>query len=139
MTNDPTPAPAIFADPIPGPTTLDIETFTYDERRTVFPAITHALDICGCWLLDRRPMSFTQIEFRFELQLHSVVDLYAALIAAGLELTRESHEEFTMLCTLRKHKDSPSSLPGVVTVRLAVNFLEDGSPHPALSPGTTHS
>jgi hypothetical protein len=139
MTNQPQPAPIVFAEPQPGPTTLNIETFSYEERGVIFPAITHALDTCGCWLQDRRPLSFTQIEFHFELHLGSVVDLYAALIAAGLELTRASHEEFTMLCTLRKHKDSAISLPGVVTVRLEVSFIEEGSAQPALSPGTTHS
>jgi hypothetical protein len=115
---------------------MDIETYSYAERRVIFPAITEALEFCGCWLLDRRPLSFTQVEFRFELPLRTVVELYAALIAAGLELTRTSHEELITLCTLRQHQDYPSCLPGVITVRLEVSFLEDGSTNPDMSFGT---
>jgi hypothetical protein len=122
-------------DPLPAVSTLDIETFSYEERRVIFPAVTQALEICGCWLLDRRPLSFTQVEFYFELQLRSVVDLYAALIAAGLELTRASHEHLTTLCTVRKHHDHPSALPGIVTVRLQIAFLEESVPTLAKSPG----
>jgi len=123
------------AEPVPGICTLDIETFSYEDRRIIFPAITEALELCGCWLLDRRPTSLTQVEFRFELQLRSVVDLYAALIAAGLELTRASHTDLTLLCTLRKHQDYPSSLAGVVAVQLAVSFLEDAGLPLAMSIG----
>ncbi len=128
------PLPSLFADPAPGAPTLDIQTYSYDERRSVFPAITHALDICGCWLLDRRPISFTQIEFYFELPIRASVELYAALLAAGLELSRSSHDDLTLLCLLRQHSNYPSSLPGIATVRLEVTFLEEGSVAP-----TTHA
>ena len=113
----PPPKPAL------GLSTLDIAAFSYEDPGTIYLAITEALDLCGCWLLDRRPTSLTQVEFSFELQLRSVVDLYAALIAAGLELTRASHNDLTVFCMLRKHQDN--SLAGVVTVQLVVNFFED--------------
>jgi hypothetical protein len=120
--------PPLIAEPRPGPTPLDIATFSYEDRRAIFPAVAEALELCGCWLLDRRQTSLTQVEFHFELQLRSVLDLYAALIAAGLELTRASHEHLTVLWTLRRHEDCPNGLSGVVTVCLLVNFLEDGDP-----------
>jgi hypothetical protein len=125
-------------DPLPA-ATLDIETFSYEERRVIFPAITRALELFGCWLLDRRPLSFTHVEFYFELQLRSVVDLYAALIAAGLELTRASHQHLTTLCTVRKHHGHPLALPGIVTVRLQINFLEDSEPILSKSSGASHA
>ena len=112
-------------EPAPGLNSLDIATFSYEERRVIYIAVNEALEMCGCWLLDRRPTSLTQVEFSFELQLRSVVDLYAALIAAGLELTRASHNDLTVFCTLRKHQDYPNSLAGVITVQLVVSFLED--------------
>jgi hypothetical protein len=119
------PLPPPPPQPASGLTSLAIETCSYEDRRVIYPAITEALELCGCWLLDRRPTSLTQVEFSFELQLRSVVDLYASLIAAGLELTRASHADLTFFCTLRKHQDYPNSLAGVVTVQLVVNFLED--------------
>jgi hypothetical protein len=136
MTNEHRPAPTIIVQPALGPSTLEIETFSYEERRVIFPALAEALDHCGCWLLDRRPLSFTQMEFYFEAPLRSVLDLYAAFIAAGLELTRTSHEDLTRLCILRKHQEHPDSFPGVITVRLEIAFLEDLKSSPSISPGT---
>jgi hypothetical protein len=135
MTNEHRPAPTSIAQPLFGASTIEIQTFSYEERRIIFPAITEALDLCGCWLLDRRPLSFTQMEFYFEVPLRSVVDLYAAIIAAGLELTRASHEDLTTLCILRQHQDHPSNLAGVATVRLEIAFIEDLNPSLGNSPG----
>lgn len=104
---------------------LEIATFSYEERRVILPAVLEALEHCGCWLLDRKPASFTQMEYSFELHAYAVVDLYAALIAAGLELTRSSHEDLTTHCAVRRHNVRPSSLPNLLSVRLLVNFVED--------------
>jgi hypothetical protein len=139
MPNELRPAPTIIAQPAPGPSSLEIDTFCYEERRVIFPAVTEALEYCGCWLLDRRPLSFTQMEFYFEAPLRSVLDLYAALIAAGLELTRASHEDLTRFCTLRQHQEHPGSLPGVITIRLEISFLEDLKSHPGISPGPANA
>jgi len=128
MYTDPQALPPLIAELTPGPTLLEIATFSYEDRRAIFPAVAEALELCGCWLLDRRQTSLSQVEFHFELQLRSVLDLYAALIAAGLELTRTSHQHLTVLWTLRRHEDCPNGLSGVVTVCLVVNFLEDGDP-----------
>ncbi len=125
MPNQLHPHPPPPFDPNFGPICLAINTFSYEERRVIFPAVAAALEICGCWLLDRRPLSFTQVEFCFDLPVCGIVDLYAGLIAAGLELTRESHKDLAVLCTLQKHGPNPSALPAVVTVTLRVRFLED--------------
>jgi hypothetical protein len=117
------PAPRIPSAVANSP--VEITTFSYEDRRVIFPAVTEALELCGCWLLQRHAISITQVEFHFEVHLRSVVDLYAALIAAGLELSRASHNDLTALCTLRQHPDSPKSLSGVVNVRLEISFLED--------------
>lgn len=131
--------PSLIPEPTAAPTLLEIATFSYEDRRAIFPAIAEALELCGCWLLDRRQTSLTQVEFHFELQLRSVVDLYAALIAAGLELTRTSHRDLTVLWTLRRHEDCPNGLSGVVTVCLTVNFLEDGDPIYGMTAGAARA
>jgi hypothetical protein len=133
------PLPSSLSEPKPDPTTLSIETFSYEDRRVIFPAVSEALELCGCWVLNRRPISLTQMEFRFELQLRSVVDLYAALISAGLELTRASHNDLTVLCVLRRHRDYPSSLAGVVTVQLVISFMEDVDLPTGMWVGSAHA
>lgn len=104
---------------------VEIATYSYEERRVILPAVLEALEHCGCWLMERKPTSFTQMEYSFELHAFAVVDLYAALIAAGLELTRSSHEDLTTLCAVRRHNVRPSTLPSLLSVRLLVNFMED--------------
>jgi hypothetical protein len=125
-------------DPLPGPGMLNIESFSYEDRRVIYPAVSEALDLCGCWLLSRRQTSLTQVEFHFELQLRWIVDLYASLVAAGLELTRASHHNLTVTCMVRKHQEQPSGLIGVMTALLVVNFLEDVC-LPVMSIGSAHA
>jgi len=108
-----------------GEVQLDVRSFTYDDRRDILTALGEAMNRCGCWLLERKALSTTQMEYRFEVQLHSAVDLYIALIECGLELTRASHLELTELCMLRKHNQSQCELRRVIHVRLEISFLED--------------
>jgi hypothetical protein len=104
---------------------LVLQTFCYDDRRTVLPALTEALGNCGCWVLERNAPSATQVALRFELQLRSALDLYSALMGSGLELTRAGHLGLTGLCTVRKHRRRHPSPFRVVEVRLEIKFLEE--------------
>lgn len=104
---------------------LDIQGFSYAERNGVLFGLTTSLDECGGWLLERRSLSATTLEFHMEIQLRSIVDLYAALIAAGLQLTRAGHLALAAACTCRKNHSRAAELGQVVSIRLEVSFLED--------------
>ncbi len=135
-------APLPHPVPPPVPALLALAAFSYEDRRDILPALSEAMALCGCWLLDRKPTSLTQMEFRFELQLHAIVELYAALIAAGLELTRGSHLELTALCTVSKHSGAPGGFGGlgsVVTVALEVTFLDEITLPAVMGTGTAHA
>ena len=108
---------------------LDIQGFSYEERHGLLPGLTSALADCGGWILDRRTLSSSTMEFRLEIQLRSVVDLYSSILASGLELTRAGHLGLTHLCTCRKNLAAPSDLGQVVTIRLEVSFIEDAALH----------
>jgi hypothetical protein len=112
---------------------LDIQAFTYQERAGVLPTLTHSFADCGGWVLDRKTLSAIAIEFRIELQLRSILDLYASLLTSGLELTRSSHIGLTELCTCRKHQHSTSDLGRIIALRLEISFLEDVTLHSLLS------
>ncbi len=127
MSSDLHPVTLAFSQPPHESPALELDCFSFDERRVLLPAISEAMTLCGCWLLDRRALSLTQIEFRFEFQLCSAVELYAALVAAGLQLTRASHLHLTSLCMVRKHGSPRPGLAGLVNVRLAVSFLDDAT------------
>jgi hypothetical protein len=114
---------------------LDIQGFTYEERHGLLPVLTTAFGNCGGWLLERKTLSPTNIEFRLEIQLRSILDLYASIIATGVELTRSGHEALTELCTRRNHLWIAVELGQVVAIRLEISFLDDVTLHSLLASG----
>lgn len=109
---------------------IDLQAFTYEERFGLLPALTSTVSLCGAWILDRKTISPTALEMRIEIQLRFIMELYAALIAAGVELTRDGHQALSDLCTCRKHLAGDSAQ--VVTIRLGLTFLEDMTLHSIL-------
>ena len=67
---------------------LSIQGFSYDERQGLLPTLISAFAECGGWVLDRKTLSARTLEIRLEIQLRSALDLYASIVASGLELTR---------------------------------------------------
>ncbi|WP_245632124.1 hypothetical protein [Edaphobacter aggregans] len=116
--------------------TLDLQSFSYDDRANVLPDVLGALADCGGWVLDRRTLSASAVEFRVEVQLRSIVDLYGSIIAAGLELTRASPLALTDQCNCRKNAATVADLGQILTLRLEISFIEDLTLHSLLSAGS---
>jgi hypothetical protein len=114
---------------------LDIQGFTYEDRYGLLPELTAALGNCGGWVLGRKTLSPTTMEFRVEIQLRSILDLYASIVGSGVELTRSGHEALTEQCTRRKHVRATAELAQVVAVRLEISFLDDVTLHSLLAGG----
>jgi hypothetical protein len=104
---------------------LEIQSFTYEQRDGILPSLTAAVCNCGGWIIKRRPTSPTSMEFCVEIQLRSVLNLYAAIVATGVELTRSGHEALTELCTRRKYQRLAAELGQIVCIRLEIRFLDD--------------
>jgi hypothetical protein len=116
---------------------LDIQSFSYEERHGLLPNLTSALADCGGWVLCRKTLSPSMMEFRLEIQLRAILDLYASIVSSGLELTRSGHLALTDLCNCRRNLASAADLGEVVTIRLEISFLEDVTLHSLLMTGTT--
>jgi len=114
---------------------LDIQGFTYEQRHGLLPMLTAAFSNCGGWMLDRKTLSPTHMEFRVEIQLRCILEFYAAVVATGVELTRAGHQSLTELCS-RRHLRLASELGQVVTIRLELNFLDDVTLHSLLAGGS---
>jgi hypothetical protein len=104
---------------------LDIQGFSYEERDGLLPGLTSAFADCGGWILNRKTLSPSTMEFRLEIQLRAAVDLYSSILASGLELTRAGHLGLTHLCTCRKNLRSAADLGQIVSIRIEISFLED--------------
>jgi hypothetical protein len=105
---------------------LDIQGFSYEERHGVLPTLTSGFAECGGWILDRKILSPSTLEFHLEIQLRAVVDLYSSILASGLELTRNGHLGLTHLCTCRKNLSATEQCQ-VISIRIEVSFLEDAT------------
>ena len=116
---------------------LDIQAFTYEQRHGLLADFTAAVANCGGWILERKTLSSSNIEFRIEVQLRSILDLYAAIISTGVELNRSGHEALTELCTRRKHLRLAADLGQTIAIRLELSFLDDITLHSLLSSGSS--
>lgn len=115
---------------------LEIQSFCYEDRAGLLPALLTALSDGGGWVLERRSRSASAVEMSVEAQLRSIVELYGAIIAAGLELTRSSHLALTDLCNCRKYAAGSIDLGQLVTLRLEIVFLEDVTLHSLMAMGS---
>jgi hypothetical protein len=115
---------------------LDIQAFTYEQRHGLLPLLTAAFSNCGGWMLERKTLSPTNMEFRIEIQLRAILDLYAAIVATGVELNRAGHQSLTELCNRRRHLSLASELGQIVAIRLELNFLDEITLHSLLATGS---
>ncbi len=86
-------------------------------------------------MLERKASSAAAMKFLFEVQLQTILELYASLVGIGVELTRNAHASLTELCTCMQHRASTASPFQVVTLRLEINFLADVTLHSVLMTG----
>jgi hypothetical protein len=115
---------------------LDIQAFTYEPRHDLIASLTAAFGNCGGWVVERNTLSPTNLEFRLEIQLLAVLDLYAAIVGSGVELTRAGHETLTELCLRLRHMRMLAELGQTVAIRLEITFLHDVPLHSLLASGS---
>ncbi|MDP9052192.1 MAG: hypothetical protein M3O31_15955 [Acidobacteriota bacterium] len=115
---------------------LDIQAFTYEQRHGLLPELTSAFSNSGGWITERKTLSPTNMTFCVEIQLRSILDLYAAILSTGVELTRTGHKALSELCTRRQHHHITCDLGQIVTIRLEIAFLDDITLHSLLAAGS---
>jgi hypothetical protein len=107
-----------------GTLTIEVRCFSYEERRAVLPALLDAVNTTGGWILDRQVLPSGRVEFWFEVQLRSVMELYCAIVSSGLEFTRAGHRDLTGLCTLRQNTSAGGG-HRLIGIRMEVSFLDE--------------
>lgn len=116
---------------------VDIQAFTYEPRHCLLPGLTAAFGICGGWILERKTLSPTNMGFVVEIQISAILDLYAAIVASGVELTRAGHDALTELCTRCQHLRLTADLGQIVAIRMEITFLDDITLHSLLAAGSS--
>ena len=114
----------------------DLYGYSYDDRHGLLPTLTTAVTEAGGWVLERKTVSATSLQFRVEIQMYGIEELYAALMGTGIELTRTTHAVLTELCTRRRYQERGGQRGQVVTLNLELSFLEDLTLHSVMTTGT---
>ena len=128
MTNHIAPNAGIQPVP-PAPPAVQVQSCFRGDQEDLLGSLEDILAACNAWVLERRLASESTLELSFEIHISETLELYARLMAAGLQLTRASHAALTGLCAsdLRRPADLLST--AVVELRLELTFLEDLPPH----------
>lgn len=82
---------------------LRLTALSADDPERLVRFLTGALLACGGWVLTRTTQGKEAAELDFEFARAACVDVYSVLVAAGLELSRESHVQMANLCHCTKN------------------------------------
>ena len=110
---------------VPEEQSFHLQGYCYRDRGVLLPELATALTDCGGWILDRQILSPAAIEYRFEIQLAGVDELYGSMVQLGLELVRSTHGVLTDLCTCRQHITRSIDPCKILTMQLEIRFLTD--------------
>jgi hypothetical protein len=119
--------------------TLDLQGFCYQDLQGGLPSINMACTDSGGWILDRNTVATNVVELNIEIQLRAILELYANLVANGVELTRNAHATLTDLCTCMHHLAFTDDTNQILSLRLKLNFLEDVTLQSLLMTGSAAS
>ena len=84
--------------PLRIPWALEMKAVSIEEPSRLVESLTGAIMGCGGWVLSRGADDAGKINFLFEFERHSCLDVYSILVAAGVELSQNGHVRFTELC-----------------------------------------
>jgi len=82
---------------------LKLTALSADEPERLVRYLTGALLACGGWVLTRTTQGNQAAGLDFEFARAACVEIYAVLIAAGLELSRDSHVQMADLCNCTRN------------------------------------
>jgi len=101
---------------------LQMRATSREEPARLIQTLTGAILGSGGWVLSRGANDAGTINMLFEFERQSCVEIYATLIAVGVELSQLAHLRFTELCQCtRSHFEECGS--DIVSVDLEVHYF----------------
>lgn len=108
------------------PWAIQIRAISFEEPGGLLQVLTDTIVGCGGWILARGASDSGSVNLLFEFERRACVDMYAGLIAVGVDLSRSGHIRFTELCqcSLSGPKDRGAD---VASIDLEVQTLSAGN------------
>ena len=86
------------SSPAAMPWALEIKAVSSVEPSHLVRALTGAILGCSGWVLTRSMSDCGRVAILFEFERQACVEIYTALVASGIELSRDGHLCMTELC-----------------------------------------
>jgi hypothetical protein len=80
------------------PWALEIQAVSAVEPSDLVRTLTGAILGCGGWVLTRSTTDSGRVSILFEFERAACVEIYTAVIACGIELSRNGHIRMTEFC-----------------------------------------
>ena len=80
------------------PWALEIQAVAALEPSDLVRTLTGAILGCGGWVLTRSTTDSRRVNVLFEFERAACVEIYTAVIACGIELSRNGHIRMTEFC-----------------------------------------
>jgi hypothetical protein len=106
---------------------MDLQGFTFADRLTLLPELSHSVDTAGGWVLQQETASPDSVDLLLEVQATALPEVYAALLSS-VELSRDSHRAMAERCNCSLHLRPTPSTSSILTIHLEVRFLIDPPP-----------
>jgi hypothetical protein len=119
------------------PWALQMRAASTDEPARLIQMLTGAILGIGGWVLSRGANDAGMCNMLFEFERQQCMEIYTALIAAGLELSPLAHLRFTELCqcTRSHHEDCGGE---IVSIELEIqSFSAESSSESRMAAETT--
>lgn len=82
---------------------FNLTALSAEEPQRLVRFLTGVVQACGGWVVTRGVCGNESGEIEFEFVRAACVDIYAALVATGLDLSREAHLQMTEFCQCTKN------------------------------------
>jgi hypothetical protein len=91
--------------------TLAFNAVARNDRRSVVPLLMGTILGLGGWILQNSATDDGTVTLMFEFECHASLEIYSALISAGLELSKSGHIEMTRLWMCSRHGHCSRRMP----------------------------
>jgi hypothetical protein len=113
---------------------LELQAVSAEEPARLVQFLTGAILGCGGWVLSRGASEEGAVSILFEFERQACIDIYSALIASGVELSRNGHLNFTELCLCTRNYQ-PECAADIASVDLEIQTFPVESICCAIAPG----
>jgi hypothetical protein len=118
------------------PWSMQVSAVSAIEPVRLVESLVKAILGCGGWVLSHGANEAGDINMLFQFERHVCIDIYGALVSAGLDLSDSSHVGFTELCQCTRNHllECGSDLASVeLEVRSCPVELKAIAPVPSIS------